>query len=188
MDARPRPTFLLAVLWIGAALPLLSLIASPLLFRVSPRLAGPSGWLLTKGLESVLTLVAVIAFMVFIYRVFKGMRASGRQTNYSPGLAVGSWFIPLANLVMPALAVAEAYRLRTGKGAGIVALWWVGYWSLPFARMAVHLMSINGGMLADLGVDPYWVYTAASWGLTAVTVGTFVVWATIVSRIARADA
>jgi hypothetical protein len=64
-----------------------------------------------------------------------------------PGWSIGSWFIPLANLVIPVLIVQDLWRgaaaetrrgdrtWRTGRGSALVGCWWaswvvasVGWW------------------------------------------------------------
>lgn len=181
VPSRP-PRFLLTVLMTCAVLPLLQ---RGLVMALPAEKLGHEVWIGLQAIESLLALTAAVAFLVFMYRVFRAMRLAGRSTRYSPGLAVGSWFIPLANLVMPALAVAEAYRLRTGRGAGIVAGWWLSYLLLIAFRGFDGLLS--GGLLSPtdtlFAALPY-----IGWSHTLVTTVTFGLWAAIVSAIAAPNA
>jgi hypothetical protein len=78
-----------------------------------------------QPLVMVLSLAVSIATLVWLYRVFDAYRD---KTKYSPGFAVGSWFIPFANMVMPPLVVRDAMRAVTGEGAsGLVFGWWIAY-------------------------------------------------------------
>jgi Domain of unknown function (DUF4328) len=55
----------------------------------------------------------VIAFLLWLYRVSKNLPALGNvksKIEYTPGWAVGWFFIPFANLVMPYKAVREVWE------------------------------------------------------------------------------
>jgi hypothetical protein len=85
----------------------------------------------------------VVAFLMWLHRVMKNLPALGnRKTRieYTPGWAVGSFFIPFANLYMPYRAVREAWDKsnpleRTGEGLtfrprspeGLLVGWWVSW-------------------------------------------------------------
>jgi len=112
---------------------------------------------------------AVIAFLVFIHRVFTGMRRELGTTKYSPGAAVGGWFIPFANFVLPALTVSEAWKRKGGSSSFVVHAWWAGYvifmilsaWSFdrPNARpgeIATLLLSTES--LVQLCTYGAWIY------------------------------
>lgn len=79
-----------------------------------------------SGLDGILGLVATILFLVWIYRLTTAIRATQGTSAYSPGMAVGAWFIPLANFVLPFLTVRDAWkRTMAGDARGwIVSLWW----------------------------------------------------------------
>ncbi len=56
-------------------------------------------------------LMASIVFMIWIYRASRNLEPLGcRNQKYSPGWAVGWFFIPLANLVMPFLVTREIWK------------------------------------------------------------------------------
>jgi hypothetical protein len=71
--------------------------------------------------------------------------------RFSPGWAVGWWFIPFANLVMPYLTVRELWKASDANagaidwkargGAAIVALWWT-------ARLGMQALFQIGGVLS----------------------------------------
>lgn len=55
----------------------------------------------------------VVAFLVWLHRVAKNVPALGNaksQVQYTPGLAVGSFFIPFVNLVIPYKAIREIWE------------------------------------------------------------------------------
>lgn len=54
-----------------------------------------------------------VAFLLWLYRAADNMTALGNpasHVDYTPGWAVGSFFIPIANLFMPYSAVREVWR------------------------------------------------------------------------------
>lgn len=84
-----------------------------------------------------------VAFLVWLHRVMKNLPALGNpktRIEYTPGWAVGSFFIPFANLFMPYRAVSEAWNksnplVRTEEGltfaprstSGLLTAWWVSW-------------------------------------------------------------
>jgi uncharacterized protein DUF4328 len=78
-----------------------------------------------------------IAWLLWQYRAHSNLKALGASNlSYSPGWAVGWWFIPLANIVVPYLAVRELWKAsdpeggaidwKTRGGAAVVGFWWAG--------------------------------------------------------------
>jgi hypothetical protein len=73
-----------------------------------------------------------IAFLVWLYRAEVNARALGAQDMMvGPGWAVGWFFVPLCQLVMPFLAVRELWRAsatprdwQLGAWSPFIALWW----------------------------------------------------------------
>ncbi len=110
------------------------------------------------GIENLVTLVAMITFLVWIHGVFVAIRASGRTTSWSPGWAVGGWFIPLANAVLPWLTVRDALK-SLGKPTALAGVWWIA-WLLvipltmlqTFMRQLMILPEL-GAALRDLPPD-----------------------------------
>jgi hypothetical protein len=61
--------------------------------------------------ESLARLGTIVMFLVWLYRVYTNFPALRVQhLDFTPGWAVGWWFIPFANLVKPYQAVSEAWR------------------------------------------------------------------------------
>jgi hypothetical protein len=78
-----------------------------------------------------------IAWLLWQYRSHGNLRALGATgLSYTPGWAVGWWFIPFANVVLPYLTVRELWKAsdpeasaidwKTRSGAAIVGFWWAG--------------------------------------------------------------
>jgi hypothetical protein len=76
-------------------------------------------------LSMALSLVAIIVVLVFLHGAFTALRG---RAHYSPGMAVGGWFIPIANFVIPALVLRDGWRASVGRGGGIAFLWMIAWW------------------------------------------------------------
>lgn len=117
----------------------------------------------------VLSLAVSIVLLVWLYRVFDALRG---RTRYSPGLAVGGWFIPFANLVLPPLVMRDAYKTATGQdGTPIVALWWLAWLGttiMTAAGPAIHQAVSTGSRAADAPV-----VAALSWGTTLFVIANY---------------
>ncbi|HVZ28839.1 MAG TPA: DUF4328 domain-containing protein [Asticcacaulis sp.] len=101
-----------------------NLIIPPGIFEVYDLLRRSVGiWPLFNGILS----------LFWIYRVNKNTRAiSAQALQFTPGWAVGWFFIPIANLVQPYLIVSELYNAnqqsadwKALKRPWIVGLWWL---------------------------------------------------------------
>jgi hypothetical protein len=100
--------------------------------------------MLLVGLAAILVYVTlVIAFLMWLHRVCRNVPALGNPQSgveHSPGWAVGSFFIPFVNLVVPYKAVREVWvksdpAVRTGddfmfaqaSSAPLVLGWWIAW-------------------------------------------------------------
>lgn len=114
---------------------------------------------LAVSVISIIIFVALaVAFLVWLHRVMKNLPALGNpksRIEYTPGWAVGSFFIPIANLFMPYRAVNEAWSksnplVRTEEGlafaprsaSGLLTAWWVSWIAFGVVgRLASRLQS-----------------------------------------------
>jgi hypothetical protein len=72
---------------------------------------------------ALLGVVSAVLYLVWIYRASANLWVlPGRRDRMRPGWAVGGYFIPLANLVMPYLGM----RNLTAPIRGGAGLWWAG--------------------------------------------------------------
>jgi heme/copper-type cytochrome/quinol oxidase subunit 3 len=107
-------------------------------------------FLLLVGLLGFVALLGTaVSFICWLYRARKNAEASGvGGFRWGPGWTIGSWFIPLANLVIPYRVVAEIDRANEPglPGANVMAgsrrqtllgFWWASWiaWSV-LDRMA----------------------------------------------------
>jgi hypothetical protein len=77
------------------------------------------------GLLDVAVLVLLI---VYLYRAVKNTETwETARARWTPGWAIGGWFIPVANFVIPFLVVREVWRRSTQRGAGVLWGWWLAF-------------------------------------------------------------
>ncbi len=68
-------------------------------------------WLNTSAMWFLTLIVAAVLVITWSYRVSKAMTARGAEgRKWAPGWAIGSWFVPFANLLIPRLVFAEMER------------------------------------------------------------------------------
>jgi hypothetical protein len=94
------------------------------------------------------TIVAMITFLVWIHRVFVAIRQTGGTTSWSPGMAVGGWFIPLANAILPWLTVRDALK-ALGRPTALAGAWWIT-WLLAMPLTMVFGLSRQLSLMPEL--------------------------------------
>ncbi|HZO13284.1 MAG TPA: DUF4328 domain-containing protein [Polyangiaceae bacterium] len=167
-------TIMLAIV---ASYPLLTYVVWPLV----PTDAFMTVRMVLLGIKSLLTLIAAIMFLVLLHRAYTTLRARGAALRYTPGMAVGCWFIPFANFVMPCIAVGDAYRAATGKSSGLVVGWWLLYMlSIPLSM----LLQMSGPQLVGSGMAQ--VLNIISPISMLVHIAAFGLWALVARGIANA--
>jgi Domain of unknown function (DUF4328) len=83
-------------------------------------------------LQSGLGIVTGIAFLKWIYRAYKNIKGFGAEgLRFSPGWAVGYYFIPILSLIRPVQVMNEIWRAsddpgnwRQKPGSWLIAGWW----------------------------------------------------------------
>jgi uncharacterized protein DUF4328 len=99
---------------------------------------------------------AAVCFLVWLYRAYANLAAfPGGRPRFPAGLAVGAWFIPVANCVLPGMIVAELCRrsVRVGdaraarRGAALAWLWWLG------CLAAVVALVCGGGLAGSPAIS-----------------------------------
>ena len=94
--------------------------------------AAPLATAVDIGLLLVVTLVAAVFTHLWIHRAHANLEMLGLQgLNYSPKWAVGSFFIPVSNLIVPFRAMRELCNRSFGESeyqahepVGEVSSWW----------------------------------------------------------------
>jgi len=91
-------------------------------------------------LELIIYVATVVFFLVWLYRAYANLRAfnPSRRLDHSPGWAVGSFFVPFINLVVPYRAVKEVWQksgppdeelLSEPNPPATFPIWWL-FWLL----------------------------------------------------------
>ena len=116
---------------VGGFLAMLLLVRAglPLLFWIMFRI-GMGGlifplWPMVKVVYMVLSLTIGMFLLIWLYQVHARRRG---QASFSPGMAVGGWFIPLANVILAPLIVRSAWKATVGAGGTLVAFGWWFLW------------------------------------------------------------
>jgi hypothetical protein len=104
-------------------------------------------------------LLTAVFFLIWIYRAHKNLKVLGAtELKYSPGWAVGGFFVPLLNLFRPYQVITEIWKASSNgarRGGGTnwkfenvpayFSLWW-GLWLLSgFLDFFSAIMVFGGG-------------------------------------------
>jgi len=84
---------------------------------------------------TLVNLVAGICFLIWTYRIVKNAHClTYRPLRYSPGWAVGYYFIPILNLFRPFQALSDAHRVSKNpsdwvatSGSYLLGWWWAAH-------------------------------------------------------------
>jgi Domain of unknown function (DUF4328) len=97
-----------------------------------------------SGAVAIVTLVVlvgtVISWLMWQHRSQANVRAAGvPRLEFTPGWAVGWWFVPIANLWKPFQAMNELHRASRGdpdwrlaRTWPVLGWWWAGYLAFSF--------------------------------------------------------
>lgn len=119
-----------------------------------------------QGIIGVFQLVAylttVILFLMWIHRAHKNLSAFGaRHLKYSPGWAVGWFFVPFLNLVRPFQVVKEIWGAsdsnleednfwRTTAASPLIGWWWALFLISTFADNFAARLYGSGETISEL--------------------------------------
>jgi heme/copper-type cytochrome/quinol oxidase subunit 2 len=138
------------------------------------------------GVDGALIWVIVAAGIVWLiwqYRAHANLRALGAsELKYSPGWAVGWWFIPFANIVVPFLTMRELWRASDPEAgsidwlghrtAALLGMWWAGRLITQILFQIGLAFDSNLRSIGDLRVEA-WFFIAGNlslivWGVLAI--------------------
>jgi hypothetical protein len=110
----------------------------------------------------VVSLVAPVLFLMWMYQASKNVHAFGRLgLTFTPGWCVGWWFVPFASMVMPYQALKEIFRAsaptanvgadadvawRTGTVPSTFLLWWGTYVTNGFVGLVAVGLSVSSAL------------------------------------------
>jgi hypothetical protein len=121
-------------------------------------------------LQGLTTFVGVIFFLIWLHRVTKAIREAQGDSRFTPGMAVGGWFIPLAQIVLPFLSMQDVWKRTVKQNGWVVPLWWTSY-------LLTIVINATGGRLPFSFPGIGYIYTAivvtafGSWAFMLFTVG-----------------
>jgi hypothetical protein len=101
------------------------------------------------------SLATIVVWLIWQHHATSNLWARGyRDLRIRPGWAVGWWFIPFANFVMPCVAMVELDRRSTTDGSPrstspLVGSWWAVYIGGSLV-VSIGLLIASGSALADL--------------------------------------
>lgn len=89
----------------------------------------------------IVQITLIVLFCMWVHRIHRNLPSLGAQKlEFTPGWAVGWYFIPFANLVQPLRAAKEAWKAsdpevekepnttwKSGSVPGLISAWWVFY-------------------------------------------------------------
>jgi hypothetical protein len=142
-------------------------------------------------LGSIPMVALVVVFLIWAYRCHVQLAGLGRGAAlpYSPGMAVGCWFIPVVNLWMPLREVRGLFRASSPDRGhpedppSYLNLWWVTLVIVPFIGGVVGFTQ-SVSMMRDLGsgaVEP----SGATVALNGLSTASLVIAAVLAIRLVR---
>ncbi len=137
---------------------------------------------------------AGIVALVWIYRTMCNVHAKGVATKYSPGWAVGCWFIPLANLILPYFPMREAWAKSRCGPTGLLAGWWAAWVVHAGALLGLVLWGVSAGWSLRSSVPPGHSMDAPlpgdfqAVGVAVLHVAAGALFAAVVARLTRSQA
>jgi hypothetical protein len=126
-------------------------------------------------------LVAGVVVIVWLHRACKNLDAfPGATAGLRAGWAIGGWFVPLANLIIPCRVMANLARNSLGRGVGaLVGLWWAGWLvsgilgQVVGRRDAAAYEALPGELFDPADFDPYVAYYEGALVRNLLEVATF---------------
>jgi hypothetical protein len=108
------------------------------------------------GIMALLSIAIFVLIIIWLWRAAKNNEALGRMNpRLGPGWAIGGWFIPFANLVIPILILQDLWRganpevargdpgWRATRGSGLIGWYWATFvlslLRAGFGRSSAHI-------------------------------------------------
>jgi Domain of unknown function (DUF4328) len=154
---------------------------------------------------SVIQLIAVlagaVAFIVWFHRAYGNLAPLGiAKPRYARGWAIGGWFVPFANLIIPKQIANDVWRAgdpdldpgeagwRKRRVAGAVHLWWATYLAWG-ALVRIGTGMLDGATGFDEARDAVTVDAIGQGlGIVAALAAIWVIWHSTERQDARASA
>jgi len=114
-------------------------------------------------LQLILYVATVISFLMWFRRAYENVPAvAGIATKYSPGWAVGGFFVPILNVFRPYQIAREMWiaTLGTSIGYGLVGFWW-------FLFLAMDLLASASARMMQRAQTVAAMRTATAYSIAA---------------------
>jgi uncharacterized protein DUF4328 len=119
--------------------------------------------------------LTAIPWLLWQYRAHANLRALGVSgLKYSPGWAVGWWFIPFANVVVPFLVMRELWKASdpeassldwiARRATALLGLWWASRLLANVFLQIGFVLDDNLNALSDLRTEA-WMFVLANLAL-----------------------
>lgn len=112
------------------------LVANPALVSMQDVIDADDNVAATTGLHVLLLLATAVVFIIWQYRHAKNAETLGVRGGLGPGWAIGGWFVPLGNFVLPGVQLFQSSKGsdvgarqagRPPKGSGLVIAWAIAF-------------------------------------------------------------
>jgi hypothetical protein len=123
-------------------------------------------WRVFTGLTSLLGFATAIAFCQWMYSAYVRATRDVADARFTPGFGVASWFIPVANFVVPLLTMRHLWQLSRGgvnwrgvQPPSYVVVWWsawLGGMLMTFAAVGAVALKYGRGFSSSPGVHAPW--------------------------------
>src|SRR5262249_49519145 len=129
--------------------------------------ANDSRIMIAGALILLMVLVAGIVWLVWLHRAYGNIpMLTRRDSKYTPGWAVGYYFIPFLNLVRVPQTMSETWEASDGGPAGgaLVVCWWLAWiFCGIISRLADTMFTTSAGSVPSLDslINGSWVYVVA---------------------------
>lgn len=123
------------------------------------------------GLVQLTTIIAnYISFMMWMHRAHRNLPALGAEgLEYTPGWAVGAWFVPFLNLWRPYQIAAEIWkasdpnvdsaagsrRWKQSATSPLLGLWWAGWIAMCILGQIAFRLTLEVETAQDLANGSY---------------------------------
>lgn len=125
-------------------------------YFTEPFPASGSGWFMLFWVQSLVSQATIVLWLVWQHQATANLWASGRtRLRVTPGWAVGWWFVPVANLWMPLIAMREVDRRSSAddaprKASPLLAAWWAAWLASSLAPI-VGVVAVALPKIVDWG-------------------------------------
>jgi hypothetical protein len=177
-------TFVRALLWF---LHYVAIVRGSRSFEFLHTISG--AMLVVLRVQTPVALVALVLFLMWLARANRNLGAlSGEQMAFTPGWAVGWFFVPFANFVMPYRVVKEIWQVsrRQEKDRSTFLVGW--WWCLSVAGYALSVVMSVVGMSLVSRPSVLFPYLTLAVAVHAVSLTTAVIRLGLVSQISSAYA